>query len=73
MPAKYALGGEIHSVSKQDRGGENIYSFFLHTLLQSKSFYISHAVSYFYKTEIEIWAGFGLAGRTENYAKVFYF
>ena len=28
VPAKYALGGEIHSVSKQDRGGENIYSFF---------------------------------------------
>ena len=28
MPAKYALGGEIHSVFKQDRGGENIYSFF---------------------------------------------
>jgi hypothetical protein len=31
VPAKYALGGEIHSVSKQDRGGENIHSFFAHT------------------------------------------
>ena len=28
-------------------------------LLGTKSFYISRALSYFYETEFEIWAGFG--------------
>ena len=28
---------------------------------------ISHAVSIFYGTEIEIWAGFGLIGSTERF------
>jgi hypothetical protein len=53
--------------------GVKIYILFLHTLPQSKSFYKIHAVSYFYKTEVEIWAGFELAGSTENSAKIFYF
>ena len=30
------------------------------------SLYISHAVSYFYVTEYEIWAGFEPVGSTEN-------
>ena len=32
----------------------------------AKSLYISRAVSYFYGTEFDIWAGFGQAGSTEN-------
>ena len=32
----------------------------------SKSLYISHAVSNFYGTGIEIWAGFGPVGNTEK-------
>ena len=34
--------------------------------VQPKSFYISCAVSNFYGTEIEIWAGFGPVGNTET-------
>ena len=33
----------------------------------SKPFYISHAVSYFCETELEIWASFGPADSTENF------
>ena len=32
---------------------------------QAKSLYISSTVSNFYRTEIEIWAGFGPVGNTE--------
>ena len=32
----------------------------------TKSLYISHVVSIFYKTEIEVWVGFGPVGSTEN-------
>ena len=35
-------------------------------MLLPKSLYISHAVSNFYGTEIEIWAGFGPIGNTEK-------
>ena len=35
-------------------------------LLHPKSLYISHAVSYFYETEIEISAGFGPVDITEK-------
>ena len=35
-------------------------------VMQAKSLYISRAVSNFYGTEIEIWAGFGPAGGTEK-------
>ena len=34
--------------------------------LHSKSLYISFAVSQSYRTESEMWAGFGLVGSTEN-------
>ena len=34
--------------------------------IQAKSLYISRAVSNFYGTEIEIWAGFGPVGNTEK-------
>ena len=33
---------------------------------QAKSLYISHAVSNFYETGIEIWDEFGLVGSTEK-------
>ena len=33
-------------------------------VMQAKSLYISRAVSNFYGTEIEIWAGYGLVGST---------
>ena len=33
---------------------------------ESKSLYISHAVSIFYGTKIEIWASFGPVGNTEK-------
>ena len=33
---------------------------------QSHCMYISHVVSNFYGTEIEIWAGFGLVGSTKK-------
>ena len=33
--------------------------------IQAKSLYISHAVSNFHGTEIDIWAGFGPVGNTE--------
>ena len=68
MPAKYALGGEIHSVSKRDRGGENIYSFFFaHTPTIKVVLYKSR------ENRSEIWAGFELAGSTENSDKISYF
>ena len=35
-------------------------------VMQAKSLYISRAVSNFYGTEIEIWAGFGPVGNTEK-------
>ena len=35
-------------------------------LMYSKSLYISNAVSNFYGTGIEIWAGFGQVGNTEK-------
>ena len=35
-------------------------------MIVSKSLYISLAVSNFYETEIEIWAGFGSVGNTEK-------
>ena len=35
-------------------------------VMQAKSLYISHAVSNFYGTGIEIWAGFGPVGNTEK-------
>ena len=44
--------------------------------LQKKSLYISPAVSHFYGTEYEIWAGFGPVGSTEDFGlghKVDYF
>ena len=34
--------------------------------IQAKSLYISHAMSNFHGTEIEIWAGFGPVGNTEK-------
>ena len=38
----------------------------LYVTLQPKSLYISRVVSYFYGTEIQIWAGFGPIGNTEK-------
>ena len=38
------------------------YSEGTQTLTVAKSFYISHALSYNYETEFDIWAGFGLGG-----------
>ena len=35
-------------------------------MIESKSLHISCAVSNFYGTEIEIWAGFGLVGNSEK-------
>ena len=35
-------------------------------VMQAKSLYISRAVSNFYGTEIEIWAGFRPVGNTEK-------
>ena len=35
-------------------------------VMQAKSLNISHAVSNFYGTEIQIWAGFGPVGNTEK-------
>ena len=34
--------------------------------MQTKSLYISRAVSNFYETQFEIWAGFGLVGSPEK-------
>ena len=42
-----------------DRCGE------LHNI-HTKSLYITHPVSNFYETEIEIWTGFGPVGNTEK-------
>ena len=35
-------------------------------ILETKSLHISHAVSNYYGTEMEIWAGFGPIGKTEK-------
>jgi len=35
--------------------------------LEQKSFNRSLAMSHFYKTKFEIWAGFGPVGSTENF------
>ena len=37
--------------------------------MHTKSLYISRAVSNFYGTEIEIWAGFGPVGNNEKYGE----
>ena len=47
-------------------GGDNILPHKQRLLLLPKSLYISCAMSNFYGTEIEIWAGFGLVGNTEK-------
>ena len=39
---------------------------FNHSVAHTKSLYISHAVSNFYGTEMEIWAGFGPVDITEK-------
>ena len=41
----------------------------MHGMIQAKSLYISHAVSNFYGTEIEIWAGLGWFGAGWQYRK----
>ena len=41
-------------------------------ILETKSLYISHPVSNYYGTEIEIWAGFGPIGNTEKKNWAFY-
>ena len=39
-------------------------------MLQARSLYISHMMSNFYGTEIEICADFGPAGNTKNYEQL---
>jgi hypothetical protein len=55
-PCGYSMNGILRNES-------NDYGLVCYT----KSFYISPALSHFYGTEYEIWAGFKPVGGTENF------